>query len=110
MSHNNPSDLHTLGCVYAELGKTKQAREVLVEAMDKMDLTEPDPNYWYAFGRIAEQDGEPDSALADYARVTKPDRALESRIPHIIWRNSVLRSRQLQNDGSRIIGNAMFRR
>jgi DNA-binding SARP family transcriptional activator len=59
------------------MGKTKEAREVLIHAMDLLDLDQPDENYWYAFGRIAEQYGERDVALADYARVTKPKRTVE---------------------------------
>ncbi len=77
LSNNNPSWLHTLGCVYAEVGKTKEAREVLVQAMDLSNLDEPDTNYWYAFGRIAEQYGERDAAVAIYERVTKPEEAIE---------------------------------
>jgi transglutaminase-like putative cysteine protease/tetratricopeptide (TPR) repeat protein len=70
--NNNAGILHTLGCVYAEIGKIKEAREVLVQAMDQLNLEEPDPNYWYAFGRIAEQYGENEMATADYNRVRKP--------------------------------------
>jgi transglutaminase-like putative cysteine protease/Flp pilus assembly protein TadD len=70
--NNNAGILHTLGCVYAEIGKTKEAREVLVQAMDQLNLEEPDPNYWYAFGRLAEQYGENEVATADYNRVKKP--------------------------------------
>lgn len=77
LSNNNTSILHTLGCVYAELDKTKEAREVLTESMDELNLDEPDDNYWYAFGRIAEQYGERDIALADYARVAKPKHDVE---------------------------------
>jgi tetratricopeptide (TPR) repeat protein len=47
-----------LGCLYAEVGKTKEALEVLVQAMNALDLDQPDDNYGYAFGRIAEQYGE----------------------------------------------------
>ena len=77
MSKNNRPILHTLGCVYAEVGKTKEAREVLIQSMDALNLDEPDENYWYAFGRIAEQYGERDAAMANYARVTKPKKAVE---------------------------------
>lgn len=70
--NNNAAFLHTLGCVYAEIGKTKEAREVLIQAMDQLNEEEPDPNYWYAFGRIAEQYGENEVATADYKRVKKP--------------------------------------
>jgi tetratricopeptide (TPR) repeat protein len=70
LNDNNPATLHTLGCLYAEVGKIKEAREVLLQAMDAQNLDEPSGAYWYAFGRIAEQYGERDIALADYAKVT----------------------------------------
>lgn len=75
--NNNAGVLHTLGCVYAEIGKTKEAREVLIQAMDQLNLDEPDPNYWYAFGRIAEQYGESEVAAADYSRVKKPNDVMQ---------------------------------
>ena len=77
LSKNAPGILHTLGCVYAEVGKTKEAREVLIQAMDSLDLDAPDDNYWYAFGRIAEQYGERGAAIANYSRVTKPKHSYE---------------------------------
>jgi len=88
--------LHTLGCVYAEVGKTKEAREVLIQAMDVLTLDEPDANYWYAFGRIAEQYGERDAALANYARVTKPKRAIE--IPDSSYHLAQVRLRSLRSE------------
>jgi len=51
---------------------------VLVQAMDSLNLDEPDGNYWYAFGRIAEQYGERDAAIANYMRVPKPKYAIET--------------------------------
>ncbi len=77
LSNNAWGILHTLGCLYAELGKLKEAREVLVQAMDSANLDEPDSDFLYAFGRVAEQAGERDLALADYARVTIPKNPLE---------------------------------
>ena len=77
MSQNDPNVLHTLGCVYAEMGKTKEAREVLVQGMERGGLDEPNSSFWFAFGRIAEQYGEREIALADYARVTKPNRDVQ---------------------------------
>lgn len=68
----NFAELHTLGCIYAELGKTNEARDVLIEAMDTANMDDLDPNTWYAFGRIAEQYGERDVAIADYNQVEKP--------------------------------------
>jgi tetratricopeptide (TPR) repeat protein len=76
LSTTKTAELHTLGCVYAEIGKIKEAREVLVQSMDLLALDEPDSNYWYAFGRIAEQYGEQKTAMADYAHVTKPEKAI----------------------------------
>jgi transglutaminase-like putative cysteine protease/tetratricopeptide (TPR) repeat protein len=81
LSNNNPSILHTLGCLYAEVGKTKEARNILVQSIDSLGLDEPDENYWYAFGRIAEQYGERDAAAADYHRVAKPAKAIEVVLP-----------------------------
>jgi tetratricopeptide (TPR) repeat protein len=77
LSNNNPSYLHTLGSLYAEVGKTKEAREVLVQAMDSSKLDEPDDSYFYAFGSIAEQFGERNAAIADYERVKKPEDSID---------------------------------
>lgn len=72
MSQDQPGVLHTLGCVYAEVGKTQEARELFLQAMDKLDLDAPTSDYWYAFGRIAEQYGQHDIAVSLYSRVTEP--------------------------------------
>ena len=96
LSQNNANILHTLGCLYADAGKTKEAREVLVQAMDIQELDEPDPNYWYAFGRIAEQFGEREAALANYAKVTKPKKAIE--IPDSTYRLAQNRLKILQGE------------
>jgi transglutaminase-like putative cysteine protease/tetratricopeptide (TPR) repeat protein len=77
LQQNNAGILHTLGCIYAELGKTKEAREVLVQGMDILSLDEPNSVYWYAFGRIAEQYGELKIAASNYARVTKPTKPID---------------------------------
>jgi transglutaminase-like putative cysteine protease/tetratricopeptide (TPR) repeat protein len=89
LNQNNTSTLHTLGCVYAEIGKLKEAREVLIQAMDKLNLEEPDANYWYAFGRIAEQSGEFGIARANYAQVTKPPRSYQ--VPQSSYRLAQMR-------------------
>jgi tetratricopeptide (TPR) repeat protein len=72
MERENPAILHTLACVYAETGKTKEAHDLLLRAMDELNLDEPNDDYWYAFGRIAEQYGERDVAIADYRKLEKP--------------------------------------
>ena len=73
MDHDNPAILHTLACVYAETGKTKEAHDLLLRAMDDLNLDEPDDDYWYAFGRIAEQYGERDAAISDYRKLGKAE-------------------------------------
>ena len=94
LSQNSPAILHTLACVYAEAGKTKEAREVLIQAMDLLSLDEPDPDYWYALGRIAEQYGERDIALSDYSKVSKPKQTLQ--IPDSSYRLAQNRTKVLQ--------------
>jgi tetratricopeptide (TPR) repeat protein len=77
LGQNNPSHLHTLGCVYAAAGKPKEARAVLLQAMDLLGLDEPNPDYWYALGLNTEQYGLHEIALSDYAKVAKPREALK---------------------------------
>jgi transglutaminase-like putative cysteine protease/Flp pilus assembly protein TadD len=69
--------LHTLGSLYAEDGRTKEARDVFLQAMDLANLDEPDESFWYGFGRIAEQCGEGDLAIAYYKKVAKPKFAVD---------------------------------
>ena len=76
MDQNSPAILHTTACVYAEMGKTKEAHDLLLRAMDELNLDEPDEDYWYAFGRIAEQYGEREVAISDYRKLEKPKDAL----------------------------------
>ena len=63
------SVLHTLAAVYAEIGRPAEARKLILAAMDEIGLEEPDEVSWYVFGRIAEQYGQTDAALAAYRRV-----------------------------------------
>jgi Flp pilus assembly protein TadD len=77
LTPNNAAFLHTLGCVYAEIGKTKEARDVLIQAMDHLNLDEPESNYWYALGRVAEQYGEDQVATEDYNQVKRPDKPFQ---------------------------------
>ena len=69
--NSNFSILHTVACLYAASGKTKEAREYLMKAMEKENLGEPDSAVWLALAAIAEQYGETDAARAMYARVEK---------------------------------------
>lgn len=70
--------LHTLAAVYAETGKTTEAREIILHGMDAGGRLEPDSESWYVFGRIAEEYGLHETALADYRRVEKESEQLPS--------------------------------
>jgi len=76
MNRNSWRILHTLGCLYAEVGKTKEAHGVFLQAMDLAEWDEPNGEFWYAFGRIAEQFAECDLAKTDYGKVPKPKNAV----------------------------------
>jgi tetratricopeptide (TPR) repeat protein len=64
--------LHTLACVDAEAGKTSQARDLLLKAMDAVHMEEPNSEVWFGFALIAEQYGVLDAAEKMYSRVEKP--------------------------------------
>ena len=98
MDHDNPAILHTLACVYAEMGKTKEAHDLLLRAMDDLNLDEPDDDYWYAFGRIAEQYGERDAAISDYRKLEKPKEAMA--IPSSSWQLAQNRLKAMAADGA----------
>ena len=77
MERNNAHILHTLACLYEEAGKVKEARDLLLRSMDELGLDEPNDDYWYALGRIAELYGERDTARADYLKLKAPTEALQ---------------------------------
>ena len=89
LAKDDPSILHTLACLYAETGKPKEAHDLLLRGMDDMNLNEPNDAYWYAFGRIAEQYGEREIAIADYRKLEKPKQLLA--IPSSTWRLAQMR-------------------
>lgn len=63
--------LHTEACLYAAIGRTKEARELLFKAMEEGNLEEPNSAVWLGLASIAEQYGETDAARSMYARVEK---------------------------------------
>lgn len=69
--------LHTLASVDAELGKSAEAREILVKSLELRLEDAPDPADWYVIGRIAENYALADAARAAYQRTlaTKVDPA-----------------------------------
>lgn len=64
--------LHTLACIDAQSGKTSQARDLLLKAMDAQHMEEPNSEVWFGFGLIAERYGVVDAAEKMYSRVEKP--------------------------------------
>jgi len=72
LSRNAFALQHTLGCLYAQAGRTKEARELLLQAMESLKLEEPNGEVWFGFGLIAEQYGMIGTAQQMFARVEKP--------------------------------------
>ncbi len=72
LSRGGPSALHTLAALYAETGKSLEGREALLESMDNAGREEPADHDWYVLGRIAENYGALDAAMAAYKKVEKP--------------------------------------
>jgi hypothetical protein len=71
LAKNSFATQHTLA-VHAQAGKTGQARDFLLKAMDTMQLAEPNSEVWFGFGLVAEQDGDVAAAENIYQRVEKP--------------------------------------
>src|SRR5436190_356505 len=64
--------LHTLASLYAETGKSLEARDALLDSMDAAGREDPAEHDWYVLGRIAENYGAIEAAMAAYKRVEKP--------------------------------------
>ena len=97
MEKDDPNILHTLACLYAEVGNTKDAYDVLLRAMDEWNLDQPNDEVWYVLGRIAEQYGERDIAIADYRKLEKPKEVLA--IPTSTWRLAQIRLKAMGAEG-----------
>ena len=67
--NSNFAELHTLACIYAVQGRTTEARQVLAQAMEAGNMSQPDSSVWYALGLIYEQYGATDAALEAYKKV-----------------------------------------
>ena len=67
--NSNFAELHTLACIYAAEGRTTEARQVLDQAMQAGNQTQPNSSVWYALGLIYEQYGAKDAALMAYNKV-----------------------------------------
>lgn len=69
--NENYSFLHTLACLNATRGRTAEAHQELLDAMNSGHLDEPNSAIWLGFGLIDEQYGENTAAIAAYQRVTR---------------------------------------
>jgi len=72
------SSLHTLAALYAEVGKTAEAYQIILQALAASRAEVPDSDDWYIFGRLAEHYGLPDAAKRYYARMTPPEPGAEA--------------------------------
>ncbi len=74
LSGKASAPMHTLATLYAETGKSLEAREALIQSMDVAGRDEPASHDWYVLGRIAENYGAKQAAIDAYKRVEKPER------------------------------------
>ncbi len=72
-SQTSAAALHTLATLYAETGKNIEARDALIRTLDKSRRDQPDSSDWYVLGRMAENYGVREAALAAYKRVLKKE-------------------------------------
>jgi tetratricopeptide (TPR) repeat protein len=68
----NAATLHTLASIYAGLGRTSEARELILNSLEVAGREIPASHDWYVFGRIAEQYGEKEAAVRAYNKVEAP--------------------------------------
>jgi tetratricopeptide (TPR) repeat protein len=72
--------LNTLAVLYAEQGKSAEARETLLKSLEASPEREPRGADWYVVGRIAENYGISDAAIDAYKRIQKPDAAVHASV------------------------------
>ena len=65
--------LNTLAVLYAELGKSSEARDTLLKSLQE-EGDQVGPADWYVIGRIAENYGIRDVAVEAYQRIRKPEK------------------------------------
>jgi hypothetical protein len=68
-SKDNERGLQALAALYAETGKNAEARAALLQALDADSRSNLGPADWYLLGRIAENYGLDDFAIASYGKV-----------------------------------------
>lgn len=90
------AEIHTLACLYAVKGKTKEARDLLIRAMDLQGIEQPDEAIWFGFGLIAEQYGLNDVALSLYRRVE----AVPASMPGSTYNLALMRERLIHSSAT----------
>lgn len=71
-NYGSPASLHTLASLYADMGKTAEAYQVILQSLAAKVDEAPESHDWYVFGRLAESYGLPDVARGYYKKVTPP--------------------------------------
>lgn len=74
--------LQTLACLNATRGRTAEAHQELLDAMNSGHLDEPNSAIWLGFGLIDEQYGEKAAAIAAYRRVTPSPETTPASLEH----------------------------
>src|SRR3954447_26509596 len=72
-AENSYGALHTLASLYAETGKSTEARQALLKALERRLGDQPASNDWFVLGRIAENYGVKDAAVVAYKKVKAED-------------------------------------
>jgi len=70
--YGNSSHLHTLASIYADMGQTAEAYQVILQSLGAKTDEAPQSHDWYVFGRLAEHYGLPDVARKYYKKVPPP--------------------------------------
>jgi tetratricopeptide (TPR) repeat protein len=83
--------LNTLAVLYAEQGRSAEARETLLKSLEQHEDEDVHSEDWYVVGRIAENYGIADAAIEAYERVEKPERVPGSTYQLAQWRLKGLR-------------------
>ena len=76
------SALHTLATVEAESGKAREALEDLLRSIEARN-GEPNDQDWFVVGRIAEQYGLSDAAVALYRKLSPPKNT-QANTPYVL--------------------------
>lgn len=78
--------LNTLAVLYAEHGRSAEARETLLKCVELHEDDDLQSEDWYVVGRIAENYGIADAAIEAYERVVKPEQVPGSTYQLAQWR------------------------